>query len=304
MPRGSHLAETWALVLLLCLACHPASARRARRAKPAPAARPGARPVLDIYVRTWKQDTPFLAYMLRSVEEHVPRDLYRHLIVAYHEEEHAFFQNFLGAYRGLPIRLLPEQDTFIRTPSTAPGDLYNTQGYMMQMLSKYMPWKHSDADYFMHLDSDVVVRRPINRTDIMDDRGRVYYSFVEFASLTPAQGMWRQPSEALLKEPVPRETMTGFPFVYPRELYTTTMQRVEAAHGKPFLDVLRAVDRFNEFTPMGHVLMTHMPARCVEKPNRLDAFEQVHSYDGLTPDIVARFEGYLRKGRGAGSARA
>lgn len=252
------------------------------------------RPVVDIFVRTWKQDVPFLAYMLRSVDAFIPKRLYRHIIISYDQHEHDFFAPFLDVYN-LPIRLLPDKGVFIRPPSTIKGDLYNTQGYMMQMVSKYMPWRHSDADYFMHLDSDIMIRRPINKTDIMDDAGRVYYNYVNFSTLSPAQGWWQQPSEELLQEPVPLETMTGFPFVFPRDLYPKLIRHVERVHGAPFYDVLRSMERFNEFTPMGHYLITYMPDRCVHNAHKSDAFEQVHSYDGLSADIVARFERYLRQ---------
>lgn len=87
--------------------------------------------------------------------------------------------------------------------------------------------------------------------------------------------------------------MTGFPIIYPRDVYQNVICYVEALHGASFLDVLRSLDNFIEFTTLGHFLVTHMPGRWVDDPQRC-FFEQVRSWDGLTPEVAAVYERKLR----------
>ncbi len=249
-------------------------------------------PTIDIFVRTCKKDAVWLTFMLRSMEHNVPADVYRQILVAFDESESDYFEKLLP-YFALPLRLIPERTPVIR-PEAVFGVQYESVGYLAQMYSKFMAWQHTDADYVMHLDSDVIVRRPITRLDLMDSKGRVYVKSVNFSTLTPEQGMWRKPSEDLLKETVPVETMSGFPFVFPRTLYINAIQHIETVHGMPFLDVLRSLPKFNEFTPLGHYLVNYMPDSWVENPQKSNAFEQAVSWDGLTPDIAANFERHIR----------
>lgn len=144
------------------------------------------------------------------------------------------------------------------------------------------------------MDSDCLVDRPVTRKDFIDDEGRVLLKKTPFADLAPNFLVWKNSSEPLLREDVPYETMTGFPIVYPRDLYQNVICHVEAVHDGDFLDVLRKLDNFNEFTPLGHFLVTHMPGRWVNTKRTCKIVNQARSWDGLTPEVAARYERTLR----------
>jgi hypothetical protein len=169
----------------------------------------------------------------------------------------------------------------------------------------------SDADYFVHVDSDCVFKRQplarrtakeaeggdkklpygtrnyrkVSRRDFVDDRGRVRVRRVAFASLPEPFRRWQRAAEGMLLEPVPYETMSCFPLVFPREVYGLVRELVLERHGgggnvsspgrgegeegegggegpssaPPLLRVLsQRLDDFGEFTAMGHVLTTRM----------------------------------------------
>ena len=87
----------------------------------------------------------------------------------------------------------------------------------------------SDADYFVHVDSDCVFKRQplarrtakeaeggdkklpygtrnyrkVSRRDFVDDRGRVRVRRVAFASLPEPFRRWQRAAEGMLLEPVP-----------------------------------------------------------------------------------------------------
>lgn len=247
---------------------------------------PRSGPVLDFYVRTWQGDGHWLIFMLRSIEAHVPRSIYRNIIITYNRKEDGFFRSYLPLIP-LPLVLVPEDDIYFRGGP-------NNGSYYSQMYSKFFPWKHSDAEYFIHIDSDCVFTSPINMTDFIDHQGRVYVKNSSFALLKPDHRVWQAPAEALLKESVPFETMTGFPFIYPRDTYQNLINHVENVHGKRFLDALKSMEDFNEFTPLGHFLMTHMPGKWVTNDRKSDKCKQQWSWSGLTPGAAAACEVAIR----------
>lgn len=251
---------------------------------------PGAQtqPVIDFYVRTWKGDGHWLTFMLRSIEAHVPPHVYRNIIITYNKKEHDFFQSYLPLVP-LPLVLIPEDDVFIR-------DGKNNGSYYSQMYSKFFPWKHSDADYFVHFDSDCVFTSTISKSDFMDDQGRVYVKAVNYSQLSKNFWTWKAPVEAMLKEEVPAETMTGFPFVFPRELYQEFISYVERLHGQEFLGVIRSMDDFIEFTSLGHFLTHHMPGRWVYNDTKSAKVMQQRSWSGLTPEAAVACEIAIRGG--------
>ena len=83
-------------------------------------------------------------------------------------------------------------------------------------------------------------------------------TFSAYADMPENFRVWQGSAQQMLREPVPQETMTGHPFVYPREVYPLTIAAVEKAHGMPFLDALNNCTVFNEFTPLGHILTTRI----------------------------------------------
>ena len=247
---------------------------------------PRSPPVIDFFLRTWKGDGVWNIFLLRSIEVNVPPSLYRNIIVVYRQEEDAYFRSYLPRIP-LPIVLHPEPDIYVR-PGMNGGGLYS------QMLSKFMAFKYSDADYFVHVHSDNLVQRPIHLHDLIDGHGRVYVKPVNYDQLHDNFRVWQRHAQVLLKENVSAETMTSFPIVYPRDLYPRMIEHVEQVHSQPFMTVLTSMEDFNEFTPLGAYLMAHMPDRWVEKTIQTDIALQKWSWGGVSPDTVAEFEARLR----------
>jgi hypothetical protein len=226
--------------------------------------------------------------MLRSIEAHVPRTAYRDIIVTYNRKEDEFFRSYLPQIP-LPLKLIPEDDVYFREGA-------NNGSYYSQMYSKFLPWKLSDADFFIHIDSDCVFTQQVSRLDFLDKQGRVYVKRVEYAKLNEAFRRWQAGAERLVNESVPMETMTGFPFVFPREAYQGLIEHVERQHEKPFLETLKSLKDFNEFTPLGHYLIHHMPGRWVDNNNKSAKVMQQVSWRGFTPEAAAACEAAIRAG--------
>ncbi len=244
-------------------------------------------PVLDIFVRTWRGDGHWLVYLLRSIEKYVPRTLYRDILITFSPVDTTYFQSYLPFFP-LPIKLISTTDVFIK-------DGPNKGSYYSQMYAKFYAYQHSDADFFIHMDSDTIFNEPIIRLDFLDEQNRVYVKRFKFDKLAANFRVWQKSAEKLLLEPVPYETMTGFPFVFPRDLYQNTIRLIEKRHKKPMLEVVRAVKDFAEFTTLGHYLITYMSGvRWVDNENKSAKVTQSWSWGGFGPHEVAWYECMLR----------
>jgi hypothetical protein len=243
-------------------------------------------PVLDFFIRTCRGDGHWLIYLLRSIEKYVPHTLYRDIIITFSSTETAYFQSYLPFFP-LPIKLIPMTDIFIRGGR-------NNGSYYSQMYAKFYAYRHSDADFFIHMDSDTIFNQPIRRLDLLDEQNRVYVQRVKFSELPQNFRAWQKVAEKLLLESVPYETMTGFPFVYPRDLYQNTIRLIEKRHKKSMLEVARSVQDFIEFTTLGHYLITYMSNRWIDNDNKSAKVFQSWSWGGFGPNEVAWYECILR----------
>jgi hypothetical protein len=244
-------------------------------------------PILDFFIRTWYGDGHWLVFLLRSIEKYVPRTSYRDIIITFSSTETAYFQSYLPFFP-LPIKLMPITDVFIRNGP-------NNGSYYSQMYGKFYAYQHSDADFFIHMDSDTIFKEPIVRSDFLDEQNRVYVKRVKFDTLTKNFQVWRKVAGKLLLEQISYETMTGFPIVYPRDLYQNTIRLIEKRHKKSILEVARAIEDFSEFTTLGHYLITYMSnTRWVDNDKKSEKVIQLSSWGGFGPSQVAWYECILR----------
>ncbi|CAF1073898.1 unnamed protein product [Rotaria sordida] len=244
-------------------------------------------PILDFFVRTWHGDGHWLIFLLRSIEQYVSRTLYRDIVITFSSAETAYFQSYLPFF-SLPIKLIPTNDVYIKNGP-------NNGSYYSQMYTKFHAYQYSDADFFIHMDSDTMFKEPIIRLDLLDEQNRVFVKRSRFNEIDMNSRVWQKPAEKLLLEPVLYETMTGFPFVYPRDLYENTIRLIESRHNKPMLAVVRSVQDFIEFTTLGHYLITYMSnRRWIDNNNKSYKVVQSWSWGGFGPRQVAWYECLLR----------
>lgn len=246
--------------------------------------------VTDILVRTWKGDGHWLIFLLRSIEKFVSRDSYRNVIITYDKSDAHFFNSYLPKFKTLPIKTI--------AASSNKGWKYghNNGGYHAQIYSKMMAHTYSDADFFVHIDSDCIFNQNINSSHFFDSNGRVYLSPVRFSDLPPNFRIWQNVSQSMLLVPVEFETMTRLPLVYPRVLYPAVLDHISKVHkNKNVLSVLQQLPSICEFTSLGAYLMKFMPELWTLFPKEKEGFvNQGWSWGGFGPENVAYYECILR----------
>jgi hypothetical protein len=252
--------------------------------------RPHSPPIVDILVRSWRGDGHWIIYLLRSVQKFVDPSTYRNIIVIYNTTNDAFFKSYLPYFK-LPIKLIPVRDD----PRWKDG--INAGGYKAQLYSKMLAHSYSDADFYINLDSDCIIYKPVNISHFMDiDTGRVYVQRILFSDRDEHKRIWQRPTEYMLKFEVPYETMTRFPMTFPRDLYQNLLNHISANHrNESVLSIMQEMETTNEFTPLGAYLITKMPNRWMDLPPEKDnILVQSWSWGGFKPNVAAYYECLLQ----------
>jgi hypothetical protein len=245
----------------------------------------------DIFICTYWKDAGWLEYCLRSVEKFAKG--FRQTIVVY------------------PIRdegtLKPLCDKFPFVLAV-PVDEPEGRGHEFQNAVKTSCDTFSDADYFLHIDSDCLFTEEASPPDYMTD-GVCDIVYAPYSELLNSHGgsvvPWEKITTRALGVEVSIETMRRFPMMYPRWLYKWTRDRVAEVNHRPFMDyAMLAVPippgwrGYSEFNALGcSAFYFHRDkfyfyaTRNTLKPAKVTQF---WSHSGLTDDERKQLETILK----------
>lgn len=197
----------------------------------------------DLFCVTYAPDAVWLEYMLRSIDKYARQ--FRRTVVMYPTTDEAVLGPICAAHPSV----------------TGIAFEQGADGHLDQNALKTSPDLHSDADFFLHIDSDCVFTAEATPLDYATDgKPDIWWEF--YTELGPDKvpgGVpWREITQHALGIPVQVETMRRFPFLYPRWLYKATRERIERAHEMPFREYVRTAPRlggafhsYSEFNALG-----------------------------------------------------
>lgn len=234
---------------------------------------------VDIFIRTYKNDLPWLAYALKFIHKYVTG--YRNIIVAIPMDQ---------------VRLLSHLSV---EKVVGVHDL--DDGYLGQQLTKMQAWKITDADAVVFWDSDVVATRPIDvRTEYFKDGKPIVYK-TRYSSIN-ANGPacpW-QPITAKAVGFVPEwEYMRRMPLVYMTSTLAACDDFMTRLHHATLASYLHAQPHraFSEFNALGAFAEAHEPDKyafidteSIDMPPC--AVDQMWSWGGLTPEVMEKMRAY------------
>jgi hypothetical protein len=224
---------------------------------------------VDIFIRTYHKDLPWLEHALRSIHKHVTG--HRRIIVAIPEGEVHLLSHLTA-------------ETVIEVP-----DLED--GYLGQQLTKLEAWRHTDADAIIFWDSDVVAMEPIDiHAEYFQDGKPIMYK-TRYSSL-PKDVPWQAITEKAVGFKVEWEYMRRMPLVYWRQTIENCHDDMLFTHGKDMKDYLREQPSgaFSEFNYIGaitdHFAAHHYTIIDTESvtmpPNKVAQF---WSWGGITNEV-------------------
>lgn len=180
---------------------------------------------VDIYLRSYPGDYNWLPYLFVSIRKYVTG--FRRLVITHPEDVPGPVPT-----NAFPITVIP-----------VPREHRND--YIGQQLSKLQAHKHTDANYILYVDSDVVFSRPCNALDMAWSSYSVLGA--PWETVGDAQ-CWRESTERLLGFATTHETMRRLPVVYERELVESCWDHLADRNGNS----LFTVDRMSEFNLLGN----------------------------------------------------
>jgi hypothetical protein len=229
---------------------------------------------VDVFIRTYHKDLPWLEYALRSIHKYVTG--HRRIIVAIPEGQGHLLSHLTA-------------ETVIEVP-----DL--DDGYLGQQLTKLQSWRYTDADAIIFWDSDVVATEPIDiHAEYFKDGKPILYK-TRYTSL-PKDVPWKAITSKAIGFEVEWEYMRRMPLVYWRDSLQDAEHFLAIEHLCSPAQYLSQQPQgaFSEFNFIGANVDTFEPDEytiidtesVTMPPNKVHQF---WSWGGITPDIKAQLE--------------
>lgn len=215
------------------------------------------------------------------------------------------------------VLVYPEQDTkqiaetILETAPYLTTHLYPMpepdRGHLRQCAHKTSADLFSNADFFLHLDSDTLLTSKATPLDYSTG-GKADLYWANYDELGFAHDgrppPWQGITQHALNIPVMVETMRQFPFLYPRWLYKLTRDRIESVHTMKFMDYVLTAPKIGaafhgycEFNSLGCMAFYQFPEHFnlihhgveLSKPTHVKQF-----WSHWVRENIAKFESEIR----------
>lgn len=230
---------------------------------------------VSIVVKSWPGDYEWLSYCLRSI------------------------QKFCTGFNDI-IVMLPRSHPLTLTAETVVL-LDAKEGYMEQQVAKLNADKHTQADYILNFDSDMIFTRPITPDYFFKDEKPIWV-------MTPWKDIgikdkrtWFHVMAKCLLECPPAEFMRKGAVIYPSELLTAFRGNIRLLHemGVDEYVMSQPGHEFSEYNCLGFFAWLYQPRVFHWHDTSVDGvpdwpWKQYWSYGGITDEIRAEMEGILK----------
>lgn len=224
----------------------------------------------DIFIRTYPGDYQWLAYCLQGIKKYVT------------------------GFRKIWI-VSPGENPFsaFLEPNFVEWKKINEEcedGYLSQQITKLYADVLTDyqADYILHVDSDILFTRPTAPGDFFKDGKLIWY----YTPYDQIETPWKPIIEKFMDIEVPFEFMRRLPMMVPRWLYPKLREFCHKRHGQIISGYVRnqPLRAFSEFNALGafafeyhHSQFKWIPTIGASMPEPVA--RQFHSWGGITPEV-------------------
>jgi hypothetical protein len=233
-------------------------------------------PTVDIVIKSYPADYPWLAYALRSLQKFAT----------------GFNDIIVLLPKSSPLNLTAEKVVYLDAP----------EGYLQQQVAKLNADRHTQADYIVHWDSDMIATAPFT-PDIFFHNGRPVWTMTPWGDM-PGQvekKAWYHVMAKCLQECPPYEFMRKCAIIAPRWLYAEFRAFIEATHGMTIEAYVmnQPGHEFSEYNCIGFFAWLKHRDKFHWHDTTKDGvtawpWKQFWSWSGLTPEIKAEIETLLK----------
>lgn len=188
----------------------------------------------DILIKSYPTDYELLGYCLRAVAKFATG--FRRLVIVYPDDAAIPpFDQIMGY--DMPIMTLPVRE--------------NGEGYLFQQAIKAGAHEFTDADYILHIDSDVILTKPITPQTFFQD-GKPFWLYSHYDKV---QVPWKAPTEKFMGHSVEFEFMRRMPVFVPAFVHRAISAFCLAKHGCRLTDYILSQPHreYSEFNALGAI---------------------------------------------------
>jgi FkbM family methyltransferase len=219
---------------------------------------------LDVFYVTYLHDLEWFQWSIFLLNKHLSG--FRKIVAVAPIQDAAIFSKFKGIEWHF-IEDWPERN------------------YFWQQWVKMNANTYTDAEYILHIDSDVMVTEPCDCEDFFVGGSPVwlYQSYASLGDKVP----WQKFTESAYRKEVGDEYMRGFPFVLRSDTHLLSQRSIRSLHGMEPERFLKGVEGFSEFNFMGAVARQHQEMGYIfydvekEFPPHTKKFRQFWSHDPI-----------------------
>lgn len=242
---------------------------------------------VDVFLRSYSADLPWVPYALRSLHKFVSG--IQDVVIVVPEKDLAVFKSLNFTREVIyPSKLQTFRDD-----------------YMGQQADKLMADYYTEADNILFWDSDCIAIRKFSPEDLMID-GKPRCLMTPYARLVNADGKpdtpWRPITEKAICCPVDYEFMRAHPFIVPWGVLPDFRKFMQTVHGCSIGEYIekqpgRSFSEFNAlhawayYYPVARDLFYWWNTETDGVPQPV--IKQHWSYGGITPEIRAEIERIL-----------
>ena len=195
---------------------------------------------LAVVLRTWKMDVEIGLVALRALVALIPLAAYRPTVIIITDKGSAQ-EVEAHVNECTQRRCLLDQANQQINPLVVVEPTFLSDGHIQQKYSKLTADTHTDAEYIMHVDSDVRFHTWDEHCFFGGADHKPLLEYAPWAMLPTSVRQWQKGSEVLLGVPVEFEFSRSNQHVYPRELYKKLREYISTREHRSFEDVF--VDR-------------------------------------------------------------
>ena len=193
---------------------------------------------------SYAHDAEWLRWSTATIEKNLKG--YRRIIVVAPKQDRKFFDPIAKQRVRVTMKYIEDW----------PG-----KGYYWQQNAKVFADHYSDADFIVHIDSDVFIKEPCSIDDFFSPDGkRPGWLYSKYSEVAQNATVWQKPTERASGLPCPEELMAAFPFVIDRRTYAVCRTHLEKTSGRTTEQYIREAapepgqpPGFSEFNFMGRI---------------------------------------------------
>lgn len=252
-----------------------------------------------LFLTTYEADYPWLYYLLSSIEKYASG--FSGMTIVCDNDKSLIPQDTINIIKSMPLDVI-----YVDPPTEKPPAMTQRIGYMWQQIIKLGWWKYCDEDVCIQVDTDCMFKQTFTPDTFKDKDGKITWNYRPWKTMP--QTHWLPSTLKLLGlNSLENQGMIGRYFTLTRDCTKKLIEHISKKDAELWgwdFCMENNIERFSEYCLYGAFIENIYKKHDYSLQVWEDAghFQLAHehisckywSYDGVTPEIKAEYESYLK----------